>query len=80
MGLALFLVQFLGASIFPGTTWGIQLVVNAISFTAWGYRGLLLNEFTEDMGPWGCPVVSKRDIPLVPNQMLLLGRDVSARL
>ena len=53
MALAVFLVQLLSSGIFPGTSRGIQLPLNAISFTGWGFRGLLLNEYL-DRGPWVC--------------------------
>ena len=76
VALVLFLIQFLASSIFPGTEKGIQLPLNAVSFTAWGYRGMLLNEFTPDSGPWGCPgaIVTR---PMVEDEQFILGRDVS---
>lgn len=76
--LVLFLIQFLASSIFPGTNLGIQLPLNVVSFTAWGYRGLLYNEFTEDPAIiWGCPgVIHQGALP--PNQDFILGTHVSS--
>ena len=76
VAIVLFLVQFLASSIFPGTNKGIQMVINAVSFSAWGHRGLVLNEFDGTNGPWGCPGALKSS-PIIQDQVLILGRDVS---
>ena len=75
VALVLFLIQFLASSIFPGTNKGIQLPLNAVSFTAWGYRGLILNEFADDNASWGCPGAINTN-PDVQKSTFVLGSDV----
>ena len=80
VALVLFLIQFLAAAIFPGTASGIQRPLNAVSFTAWGLRGLMLNEFTDEQ-TWGCPGgLIPHDIPVRPGETIVLGNMVGGLL
>ena len=48
--------QLLGATFFAGTRRGIQVPLNAASYVAWGYRGLVNNEFADSDHTWTCTV------------------------
>ncbi|KAK9808271.1 hypothetical protein WJX73_005701 [Symbiochloris irregularis] len=78
VAVTLFLVQLLAMGIFPGTNKGIQLVFNTIGFPGWGYRGMLLNEFTPTSGPWGCPGAIQTS-PNVLSETLIIGKDLPSQ-
>ena len=48
--------QIMGSAFFAGSRRGIQLVLNAISYVAWAYRGLLNNEFFASERTYDCTV------------------------
>ena len=48
--------QIMGATFFAGTRRGIQVPLNAASYVAWGYRGLVNNEFYNSNHRWDCSV------------------------
>ena len=48
--------QILGATFFAGTRRGIQVPLNGFSYVAWGYRGLVNNEFVDSDHTFTCTV------------------------
>ena len=48
------IVQILGMGFFAGDQRGLNLVVGAVSFNAYSYKGLVRNELQAGR-TWGCP-------------------------
>lgn len=51
---AICIVQILAMGFFAGDQRGLNLVVGAVSFNAYSYKGLVRNELQGDR-TWGCP-------------------------